>query len=450
MPDNEQKVTEKNYIKQYIGESGFTYDATNIRKKLAKEAYARYAEREENQNPLKYAEEEYIAAAYPKEKEEYLVEGAVLTCTMATTDTKKYRDKEYEVILPGKKTILCVTENIDASCCDNLHYATINDTKKVHNIPPFPCNCILAPYNDKEWEALEADESCLEEGTCKALMNLNEEWDNLPSEQTHMLFWNEGRRRTFPGITMSSILFCKHGGIITADESGQRMQEVLNSISSIAYENGEAWSEEQIDMAKYVTYRMILEGYSLEMIAGVVGNIVNEGKFGQFENSNYETHPEDKPLYLQHMDNVHNYITYVSKKNLFDVGTSILVQYRKEGNCTNVLHKFGLGMAQWTGERGETLIDRYLEKFGENAFPTKEECTEVEIGYMLEELRTTQHTVIVVCQEEAAGLSDSQAAAKNAETFMKEYEKPKENDSSKREEAAKIWYNILQGENDEK
>ncbi|MDE7200093.1 MAG: hypothetical protein K2O15_14610 [Lachnospiraceae bacterium] len=48
-----------NYVKGYVSEGGYTIDATNIRKRLAKEAYERYTEEEELQQ---YAEEQYIAA----------------------------------------------------------------------------------------------------------------------------------------------------------------------------------------------------------------------------------------------------------------------------------------------------------------------------------------------------------------------------------------------------
>lgn len=443
MPDKKKETIEKNYIKQYIGESGYVYNLTNIREQLAKEAYKRYTEQEEEELQ-KYTEEQYISAIYPKETDEYLVEGAVLKCTMATLEKKTYKNKDYSAVLPSERTFLKVTENKVASCNGGLCYATVNDSKKTDNIPPFRCNCMLAPYTDEEWGALEADESCKEEGTCKALMNLNKEWDNLPRV--------DGDAQQVNGISiinMGSILFCRHGGIITPDESGQRIHKLLNSFHSAAYENGEAWSEEQIDMAKYVTYRMFLEGYSPDMIAGVVGNIVNEGNFGFFESSYFESHPEKKPKYLDHMDEVHDYGIYVSGKCLNDVGTNILVRFRKEGNCTSDLHKFGLGMAQWTGGRGESLIDRYLEKFGENAFPTREECCEVEIDYMLEELRTTYRDVVVTCKEETVELSDLQAVEKNAEIFMKDYEKPKEGNLQKRQEAARVWYGILTGENDE-
>jgi len=94
MPDNGEKDEyNPNYVKGYVSEGGYTIDATNIRKKLAEEAYQRYVE-QEDEKLQKEAEKKYIMEIYPNEKDEYLVEGAVLTCTMATVDTKIYRDNE--------------------------------------------------------------------------------------------------------------------------------------------------------------------------------------------------------------------------------------------------------------------------------------------------------------------------------------------------------------------
>jgi len=220
MPDKNKETKEKNYIKQYVGESGYTYDATKIRNQLAKEAYQRYIE-QDDEELQKEAEENYIMAIYPNEKDEYLVEGAVLTCTMTTRDKKHYKDKVYKVDSPCQTTTLSVTKNKNFKCCD-LPHATIKDTKKSddenhNNISPFRCNCMLAPYTDEEWEALEADETCLTEGTCRALMKLNKEWDNLPRVDGDECQKING----IPSINMGSILFCRHGGIITAALSGQ-------------------------------------------------------------------------------------------------------------------------------------------------------------------------------------------------------------------------------------
>lgn len=50
MPDQDKKEEKKlNYVQGYVSEGGYTIDATNIRKRLAKEAYERYTEREEEE-----------------------------------------------------------------------------------------------------------------------------------------------------------------------------------------------------------------------------------------------------------------------------------------------------------------------------------------------------------------------------------------------------------------
>ncbi len=393
------------------------------------------------------AEKAYIDGFDPENHDEYIVNGAILTCSKAVTDVKVLHGRVYNVKKPSKETVLTVTENPQAKCCGYLYHATVEDRKVEINISPFRCNCSREPHNDKEWDKLEADESCMEEGTCKALINLHDQWDNLPAENPYLLFWNEDRRGMVQGITMSSMLFCGHGGIITPIISGQYMQELLDAISGLAYKSGELWTVEMIAMAKYVTLKMFMEGYSPDMIAGFVGNIVNEGNFGYFESSKYVT--KAKPPYLAHMDNIHNYGAYVSGKYLSDVGTSALVQFRKDGNCSDGLHGFGLGTVQWTYDRAETLIDRYLDKFGDNAFPSREECAEVEINYMLEELRSTYKNVVDKCEKETSGMSDSQKVEKNTEIIMKDYERAGEQNLSKRQEAADIWYNILTGADDE-
>lgn len=260
MPDKNKETKEKNYIKQYVGESGYTYDATKIRNQLAKEAYQRYIE-QDDEELQKEAEENYIMAIYPNEKDEYLVEGAVLTCTMTTRDKKHYRDKVYKVDSPWQTTTLSVTENKKFKCCD-LPHATIKDTKKSddenhNNISPFRCNCMLAPYTEEEWEALEADETCLTEGTCRALMKLNKEWDNLPREDGDECQKISG----IPSINMGSILFCRHGGIITPITSGQGKKHNFSDISEFKKEYGDFIAE-------------MIEKYGIQMDVAQIGKII--------------------------------------------------------------------------------------------------------------------------------------------------------------------------------
>ena len=191
------------------------------------------------------------------------------------------------------------------------------------------------------------------------------------------------------------------------------------------------------------------------MIAAFIGNFVYEGNFGKFESSKYVRKPEKKPKNLQHMDDVHDYRTYLSGKNIVDVGIGMLKQFRKEGNCSDDLHKFGFGMAQWTGERCERLIDRYLEKIADNDLQlTREICAEIEVDYLLEELNTSMSNVVEKCESETVGMSGTEKVERIAEIVLQDFEKPKkedfENKKKKRQEAACIWYNILTGENDEK
>ncbi len=221
------------YNKQYTNDNGYKIDASKTQERLADEALKRSEDKLDGM-----AEDVYMAAFYPKDHDEYLVHGAMLTCSMATTHVKVLRGVIYNVKSPDNTTILNVTENPQAKCCNNLYHATVKDRKVEDNITPFRCNCKREPHNDAEWEKLKSDESCESEGTCKALINLNGEWDNLPAEVDYLRFWNEDRQGMVQGITMSSMLFCRHGGIIIPVTSGQIIVKELElSSNAIALVN---------------------------------------------------------------------------------------------------------------------------------------------------------------------------------------------------------------------
>ncbi|MBD5546490.1 MAG: hypothetical protein HDQ97_03710 [Lachnospiraceae bacterium] len=202
----------------YIDDRGNRIDASDIQKKLYNEAIERcYTEKET------VAEDLYMKTVYPKEHSEYLVDGAILKCNMATPEVKILGGKGYQVSFPSNKTILKVTENPKAKCCGDLCHATIVDCKMNKNILPFRCNCKNEPHNGEEWRKLISDSSCMIEGTCKALINLNSAWDNLPTEESYLKFMDD-KLGIISGINMTSILFCRHGGIITPVTSGQVIQ----------------------------------------------------------------------------------------------------------------------------------------------------------------------------------------------------------------------------------
>lgn len=120
------------YKRTYTNDRGYVVDASSKLKELADDAVARCYNGEETT----LSEEEYMAALYPKNHDEYLVNGAILTCNKATKDVKILRGDVYNVYQPCKYILLHVTENPHAKVCGHLHHATIRDSVVNTNIKP--------------------------------------------------------------------------------------------------------------------------------------------------------------------------------------------------------------------------------------------------------------------------------------------------------------------------
>ena len=93
-------------------------------------------------------------------------------------------------------------------------------------------------------------------------------------------------------------------------------------------------------------------GYETAFVAGVLGNIYHEGEIGKFENSNYAKNHSAEPCYLKFMDNLYNYRSVYSNKNITNVSMrnlSAMMEKLKKDNWKK--GAFGLGCVQWTGER---------------------------------------------------------------------------------------------------
>ena len=208
--------------------------------------------------------------SYNKENKygEYLVDGATLTCTQAVIDDFKFETDGAEitvvldktVVLPEedkkrRQTRLCVSEN--SMTINGRAYATVMDTVKEQNIFPFRCNCLQPADRENEKKKIMDNLSdCQKNGVCQYLMQLNEEWDNMPLENGSYLVKTDVREEYFSagagnvfdsgsvyttsreaeGITMTSVLFCKHGGLIYLVTSGQSIM-VMDNISEDT-ENG--------------------------------------------------------------------------------------------------------------------------------------------------------------------------------------------------------------------
>ena len=192
--------------------------------------------------------ESFLYANYQDEQsKEYLVNGAILTCTRCTKSSVPYQDQVYQCLIKKDESIeneidiskytdkvlqrLVVTEN-PTSESNGLKFATIADAMKENNIPFFG-NCDRPPDNDIEIQAFQNHPGrYYKEGTCKLLMNLESKWDNYEIGQSFLEFPDDDHKDK-TGITMTSILFCKHGGFIYPITSGQTNNGVQYSIEDI-------------------------------------------------------------------------------------------------------------------------------------------------------------------------------------------------------------------------
>lgn len=224
---------------------------------------------------------------------EYLVNGAVLTCDQATLEDFELPDGG-RVILdmasagnPEKrrKTVLTVEEN--PMSIYGQTYATVRDTVKGLNVMPFCCNCKQNIIKMEEMRKIKEDPECGKYGVCRHLMQLNEKWDNLPRETGYLKMVNQIpkpdtagvedmldltyeellARGEQEGITMTSVLFCRHGGLIRPLTSGQG--KVVTTVSDqyidflINYERGSGtewqYAQDLGDGAITIAYGVVLK-----------------------------------------------------------------------------------------------------------------------------------------------------------------------------------------------
>lgn len=271
---------------------------------------------------------------------QYLVDGALLTCTQATLE---------DFILPGTG-IFFLTEVISldqvdeedeeeqqkqpvdlGTRCQRLQtklnvpenpmgvngqpYATVKDTIKGRNIMPFRCNCRVPADRDEEKEIIaEHLALCRNSGVCQYLMRLNEEWDNMLLDEGKKYLMRRDIKpdedrpdgkdtdgEDVEGITRTSVLFCKHGGLIVPLTSGQdivKEENVINADTVFALActlSGEhmgtlSWEQKKAN-AEYIYSYLYEKNWSKESICGLLGNAyreckMNPGVWHDWDNSN--------------------------------------------------------------------------------------------------------------------------------------------------------------------
>ncbi|MCM1251962.1 MAG: hypothetical protein NC321_04010 [Clostridium sp.] len=234
----------------------FTSAMVKVEQKKAREEEARRILHKEEDDEITDEEIDMVFANYGLDDRfaEYLVDGAVLTCNQATTEAFEM-DGEEPIPLEKKAketseqfdnrthTVLRVSENPISA--NGRVYATVSDTVKDGNIIPFRCHCKIKADREIERKWIKGDPDCSKYGVCRHLMRLNTEWENYPIDNDYLSLGEIDRHdpisdsylqavrsgavedtnlvSTKAGITMTSILFCKHGGLITPVDSGQEI-----------------------------------------------------------------------------------------------------------------------------------------------------------------------------------------------------------------------------------
>ena len=197
--------------------------------------------------------------------------------------------------------------------------------------------------------------------------------------------------------------------------------------------------------------KLLNKGYEAKFVAGVLGNIMNEGTAGKFESSNYKSNPESEPNYLKYMDEKFNYRKNFSGKSISEVGIKETIALQEKVEATKHYNesgkavykgKFGLGTCQFTGSRTTQLLDSYKDYYNKthDNNPSKENCIKIEVDFMISELDGSYNKLVY-----QAWKSGSKTASSAGKIVCEQYEKPKDikNQSKERGENATKIYNIM-------
>ncbi len=143
---------------------------------------------------------------------------------------------------------------------------------------------------------------------------------------------------------------------------------------------------------------LLADGFAPAFVAGLLGNIIEEGACGIFESSAYVSRPELEPDYLKYMDENYDYRNTYSGQYIYD-GFSISDIYTMildlgPGGANGRGSCFGLGCMQWTSyNRIKRLVENYKQAARGNDTITLAQVQEAE-GLMISyELQTAYKKV---------------------------------------------------------
>lgn len=252
--------------------------------KAVKEWWEDTKQAQELQNAEEYFEAYMQYLKDKKDEHHYLVDGSVLTCTRCTVKPQTPLDKEFTAPEGSNEVILKVTMQDRYKNAAEQLFATIKDSKKFDNIEPFG-NCLNPPDRDDERKALELageSEELRKLGTCRYLMQLNDEWENLISDVGYQEVTGLDNI-SLEEITMESILFCKHGGFIYPIDSGYIQTDVVVEEEEKESEKKYVLNEPVISdpqaVKEYMWNFFCDKGLSEVTVAGILGNVKRECEF---------------------------------------------------------------------------------------------------------------------------------------------------------------------------
>lgn len=265
-----------------------------------------------------------------RECREFLVDGAILTCTQSTRENQWVGIKESPV-----SKCICAAKGTDMAAegikmdekgsghlldpdrvygklatkengmwTDGKRHATVTDSSSADNIPCFG-NCDRPPDSKAEkdfiqemyWEGKAEGRIPKESwGTCYCLRNLEAEWENYYIwDRTYATFPNE-EGELESGITMTSMLFCKHGGFIYPVTSGQGIVcRVPEEVEGVIAEEQDAHDAAICALRNYLS----MGTYDMEEIEKALQTLANESEY-------------TLPKYLSHFGYDYNkYDTYI-------------------------------------------------------------------------------------------------------------------------------------------
>ena len=326
---------------------------------------------------------------------EYVVNGALLTCSQGTKQTWKIkvdgvlmesvpqeveensririeeREQSFGGLVPAG-----ITDTLGGLRGEELLAGGGTENERELNIVSFG-NCRFIAQGEELDEILKKKKltgsknkiiEAIKEGkgTCYCMMKLNEEWENLAIAGEYMtgqvkmptagidrlmLGGSYMKFNGIEGINMLSILFCQFGGgIITALESGQNNYRnnfwteeemyILEHIGdSYAYEN---WSEEKKRCAEEIWQRFYVEaGYDVYFVVGIIGNMYGEGSCGLLQ---------DTQRWGEYSNNE---VEMERNKAIYSIQQAQIA-------CLKTPDGMGIGMLQWsTADRKELLYGNY-------------------------------------------------------------------------------------------